>query len=84
MQILEVDFWKQNANFGRRNFVIGAKMPGKGMAAVVMGGFLSQFSLEEGQKAGGFCPAPEVAAKRNAFMPRWSDLARNGQGLAVI
>ena len=100
MQILEVEFfggelkckfrksklfcWGQYANFRSQNFVIGAQMQGNGMAAVGIGCILWAVQLGGGAKAGGFCPAPEVAAKRNAFIPRRSDLARNGQGLAVI
>ena len=49
-----------------------------------MGYILVAVQLGGGAKAGGFCPTPEVAANRNAFIPRRSDLARNGQGLAVI
>ena len=54
------------------------------MAAVVIGCILVAVQLGGGAKAGGFCLTPEVAANRNAFIPRRSDLARNGQGLAAI
>ena len=77
-------FWNQNVNFGSRHFVIGAKIPGKGMAAVVMGGFLSQFSLEEGQKRVPFASHRKLLRTQFPFMPWRSDLARNGRGLAVI
>ena len=77
-------FWNQNANFGRRNFVIGAKIQGKGMAAVVMGGFLSQFSLEEGQERVALAQHRKLLRIKFPLIPWRSDLARNGQGLAVI
>ena len=85
IQFLEVDFsGNQNANFGSRHFVIGAKIPGKGMAVVVMGGFLSQFSLEEGQKRVAFASHRKLLRTQFPFMPWRSDLARNGRGMAVI
>ena len=84
MQISEVFFWNQNANFGSRNFVIGAKIARNGMAAVVMGGFLSQFSLEEGQERVALAQHRKLLRIKFPFIPRRSDLARNGRGLAVI
>ena len=54
------------------------------MAAVAIGRVLVVVQLGGGAKADGFCPAPEVAANRNAFIPWRSDLALNGQGLGVI
>ena len=54
------------------------------MAAVVMGGFLSQFSLEEGQKRVAFAQHRKLLRNKFPFIPRRSDLARNGQSLAAI
>jgi len=54
------------------------------MAAVVMGGFLSQFSLEEGQERVALAQHRKLLRIKFPFIPRRSDLARDGQGLAVI
>ena len=48
MEISEVEINLLGPSFQISKF--GAKIPGKGMAAVAMGGFFAQFSLEEGQK----------------------------------
>ena len=70
MQILEVEInylepkckfrksksfcWGQNANFRSQHFAIGAKIPGKGMAAVATGCILCAVQLGGGAKTGGF------------------------------
>ena len=71
MQISEVEIilLGPKCKFPESKFVIGAKIPGKGMAAVAIGCILCAVQLGGGAKAGGFCPAPEVAAKQVSIHP---------------
>ena len=77
MQISEVDiFWVLKCKFPESTFVIGAKIPGNGMAAVAIGCILCAVQLGGGARAGGSCLTPEVAANLNASIPRRSDGSR--------